>query len=155
MGSFQQISLGVVCLAAAFMFGNYVNNHSDPDQVTTAFDKNEVSYAEFAEFDSDFRIPEGKETNEFYVDGFKTANSEEQQLKTLRGIKGMENIIMTRPGYGIKYNILSPFQINKNLESKKFPGLFFCGRVNGLSEYESNAAQGYIAGVNALKKIIK
>ena len=100
-------------------------------------------------------IPEGKETNEFYVDGFKTANSEEQQLKTLRGIKGMENIIMTRPGYGIKYNILSPFQINKNLESKKFPGLFFCGRVNGLSEYESNAAQGYIAGVNALKKIIK
>ncbi len=100
-------------------------------------------------------IPEGKETNEFYVDGFKTANSEEEQLKTLREIKGMENIIMTRPGYGIKYNVLSPLQIKKNLESKKFPGLFFCGRINGLSEYEATAAQGYIAGVNAFKKIGK
>jgi len=100
-------------------------------------------------------IPEGKETNEFYVDGFKTANSEEEQLKTLREIKGLENIIMTRPGYGIKYNVLSPLQIKKNLESKKFPGMFFCGRVNGLSEYEATAAQGYIAGLNAFKKIIK
>ena len=98
-------------------------------------------------------IPEGKETNEFYVNGFKAANSEEEQLKTLRGIKGLENVIITRPGYGIKYNYLFPLQINKNLESKKFPGLFFCGRINGLSNYESNAAQGYLAGLNAAKKI--
>jgi len=98
-------------------------------------------------------IPEGKETNEFYIDGFKTANSEEEQLKTLRVVEGLENIIMTRPGYGIKYNVLSPLQIKKNLESKKFPGLFFCGRINGLSEYEATAAQGYIAGLNAFKKI--
>ena len=98
-------------------------------------------------------IPEGKETNELYVDGFRAANSEEEQLKTLRGIKGLENVIMTRPGYGIKYNILSPLQINKNLESKIYPGLFFCGKINGLSEHESTAAQGYFAGLNALKKI--
>ncbi|MES0342346.1 MAG: FAD-dependent oxidoreductase, partial [Candidatus Humimicrobiaceae bacterium] len=95
----------------------------------------------------------GKETNELYVDGVLTANSEEEQLKTLREIKGLENVIMTRPGYGIKYNVLSPLQINKNLESKIFPGLFFCGRINGLSKYESTAAQGYLAGVNAFKKI--
>lgn len=99
-------------------------------------------------------IPEGKETNEFYIDGFKTANSEEEQIKTLREVEGLENIIMTRPGYGIKHNVLSPLQINKNLESKKFPGLFFCGRVNSLSGYEDTAAQGYFAGVNAFKKII-
>ena len=98
-------------------------------------------------------IPEGKETSELYVAGVMTANSEEEQLKTLREIKGLENVIITRPGYGIKYNVLSPLQINKNLESKIFPGLFFCGRINGLSEYESTAAQGYLAGVNAFNKI--
>jgi len=100
-------------------------------------------------------IPEGKETNEFYIDGFKTANSEEEQLSNLREIKGLESVIMTRPGYGIKYNVLSPLQINKNLESKKFPGLFFCGRISGLLEYEYTAAQGYLAGLNAAKKTKK
>jgi len=98
-------------------------------------------------------IPEGKETNEIYLDGLKAVNSEEEQIKILRKIKGMENAIITRPGYGIKYNILSPLQISKNFESKIFPGLFFCGRINGLSDYESSAAQGYFAGVNAVKKI--
>ncbi len=67
-------------------------------------------------------------------------------------IKGLENVIITRPGYGIRYNILSPFQIKKNLESKKFPGLFFCGRVNGVINYEDSAAQGYNAGMNAVKR---
>jgi tRNA uridine 5-carboxymethylaminomethyl modification enzyme len=100
-------------------------------------------------------ISEGTETKEMYVDGPVTAISEEEQLKELREIDGMENIIMTRPGYGIKYNVLSPLQINKNLENIKFPGLFFCGRINGLVEYESTATQGYIAGINAFKKINK
>ncbi|MFC2145188.1 FAD-dependent oxidoreductase [Actinomycetota bacterium] len=100
-------------------------------------------------------MPEGVETNEMYVDGLNDAKSEEVQLKVLRKINGMKNIVMTRPGYGIKYNILSPLQINKDLESIKFPGLFFCGRINGISEYESTAAQGYSAGLNAFKKIKK
>ena len=98
-------------------------------------------------------VPEGKETNEMYVDGLKMAGSEKEQLEELKKIKGMENVIITRPGYGIKHNILSPIQINKNLESKNFPGLFFCGRINGISGYEHTAAQGYIAGLNAAKKI--
>ena len=98
-------------------------------------------------------VPEGKETNEMYVDGLNSAGSEKVQLKALREIRGLENAVMTRPGYGIKHNALSPLQIDKNLESIIFPGLFFCGRVNGILEYESTAAQGYIAGLNAIKKI--
>ena len=98
-------------------------------------------------------IPEGKETKEMYIDGFNNSNGEEEQLKTMRRIQGLENVIMTRPGYGINYNILSPSQINKNLESKKFPGLFFCGRINGRIKYEDTAAEGYLAGTNASKKV--
>ena len=100
-------------------------------------------------------IPEGTETKEMYVDGLVTTKSEKEQLKALGEINGMENIIMTRPGYGIKYNVLSPLQINKKLENIKFPGIFFCGRINGITEYESTATQGYIAGLNAFKKINK
>ena len=100
-------------------------------------------------------VPEGKETNEMYVDGLNSAGSEKVQLKALREISGLENAVMTRPGYGIKHNALPPLQIDKNLESIIFPGLFFCGRVNGILEYESAAAQGYIAGLNAIKKIKK
>jgi tRNA U34 5-carboxymethylaminomethyl modifying enzyme MnmG/GidA len=100
-------------------------------------------------------IPEGTGTKEMYVDGLENAKSEEEQLKALREIKGMENIIITRPGYGIKYNVLSPLQINNDLENINFPGLYFCGRVNGMTEYESTASQGYIAGLNAFKKIGK
>jgi tRNA U34 5-carboxymethylaminomethyl modifying enzyme MnmG/GidA len=98
-------------------------------------------------------IPEGIETKELYINGIKTDKSEEEQLKELRKIKGMEDIVITRPGYGINYNVLSPLQINKNLESKKFPGLFFCGKINGTEKYEQIAAQGYLAGLNAYKKI--
>ncbi len=100
-------------------------------------------------------IPEGKETNEMYVDGFNNASSEEEQLKKLKETYGFENAIMTRPGFGINYSVLSPSQINKNLESKKFPGLFFCGRINGLIKYEDAAAEGYLAGSTASKKIQK
>lgn len=98
-------------------------------------------------------VTEGKDTSEMYIDGFNTAMDEEMQSSALKLIKGLKNIIITRPGYGIRYNILSPIQINKKLESKNFPGLYFCGKINGALKYEDSAAQGYIAGMNAAREI--
>ena len=98
-------------------------------------------------------VTEGKDTREMYIDGFNTAMDGDMQSSALKLIEGLENAIITRPGYGISYNTLSPLQINKKLESKKFPGLYFCGKINGALEYEDSATQGYIAGINAVRGI--
>jgi len=96
-----------------------------------------------------FIQPEGTNTNEMYLHGLYTTFAEDIQIEIIHRIKGLENAELTRPGYGVEYDYLLPFQINNNLESKKHKNLFFAGQINGSTGYEEAAAQGIVAGYNA------
>jgi tRNA uridine 5-carboxymethylaminomethyl modification enzyme len=96
-----------------------------------------------------FIQPEGLKTNEMYLHGLFTTFSEEIQEGLLKKIRGLENAVITRPGYGVEYDYLKPFQIKCNLESKINKNIFFAGQINGTTGYEEAAAQGIIAGMNA------
>ena len=96
--------------------------------------------------------PEGADTSEMYLYGLPMDFSEEVQMKILKRIKGLENSVVTRPGYGLEYDYLLPNQIKNSLESFKKEGIFFAGQINGTVGYEEAAAQGIIAGINAARK---
>ncbi|MGQ9746564.1 MAG: tRNA uridine-5-carboxymethylaminomethyl(34) synthesis enzyme MnmG [Candidatus Caldatribacteriaceae bacterium] len=96
-----------------------------------------------------FLEPEGRKTNEIYVQGVFTSLPEEVQWEIIRSISGLENAHIIRPGYGIEYDYLIPTQLKASLECKTIPGLFFAGQINGTSGYEEAGGQGIIAGVNA------
>jgi tRNA uridine 5-carboxymethylaminomethyl modification enzyme len=96
-----------------------------------------------------FIQPEGINTNEMYLHGLFTTLSEDIQERMINKIKGLEKAVITRPGYGVEYDYLEPYQINTNLESKKYNNLYFAGQINGTTGYEEAAAQGIIAGINA------
>ncbi len=100
-----------------------------------------------------FLEPEGCETNVVYVNGFSTSLPEEIQLEGLRTISGLERVEMIRPGYAVEYDFFPPHQVTRTLETKLIDGLFFAGQINGTSGYEEAAAQGLIAGINAVKKL--
>ena len=100
-----------------------------------------------------FLEPEGLNTYEVYVNGFSTSLSEEVQLKALRKIEGLENVHLLRPGYAIEYDYFPPYQIRYSLETKRVNGLFFAGQINGTTGYEEAAAQGLMAGINAVRKL--
>jgi len=100
-----------------------------------------------------FIEPEGWETNEYYINGFASSLPLDVQLKALRKIPGLENVEIFRPGYAIEYDYFPPTQLKHNLETKLIDGLFFAGQVNGTTGYEEAAAQGLIAGINAVLKI--
>ena len=100
-----------------------------------------------------FLEPEGLNTNEYYLNGFSSSLPEDIQLAALQTIPGLEHVEMTRPGYAIEYDFFPPHQLYISLESKVIPGLYFAGQVNGTSGYEEAAAQGIMAGVNAVLKI--
>ena len=100
-----------------------------------------------------FLEPEGRRTREYYVNGFATSLPEDIQIQALRTIRGLEEAVVTRLGYAIEYDFFPPHQLRPTLETKRIPGLFFAGQINGTSGYEEAAAQGLIAGINAALKI--
>ncbi len=100
-----------------------------------------------------FLEPEGKNTSEYYVQGLSTSMPEEVQLKVLQSVPGLENAEILRAGYAIEYDAIVPTQLWPSLETKKIEGLFTAGQLNGTSGYEEAAAQGIMAGINAVRKI--
>jgi tRNA uridine 5-carboxymethylaminomethyl modification enzyme len=100
-----------------------------------------------------FIEPEGNETIEYYVNGFASSLPLESQLNALRKVEGLENVEIFRPGYAIEYDFFQPTQLKHNLETKKIANLFFAGQINGTTGYEEAAAQGLMAGINAVLKI--
>lgn len=100
-----------------------------------------------------FLEPEGRNTNEWYINGLSTSLPFEVQVDMLRSIEGLEKVHMLRPAYAVEYDFAPPTQLFPSLESKKVENLFFAGQINGTSGYEEAAGQGLIAGVNAVQKI--
>jgi tRNA uridine 5-carboxymethylaminomethyl modification enzyme len=100
-----------------------------------------------------FLEPEGNGTNEIYPNGFSTALPEEIQRQAIRTIIGLENVEITRPGYAVEYDYCPAHQIDRTLQTRRVKGLFLAGQINGTSGYEEAAAQGLMAGINAVQAI--
>jgi len=115
----------------------------------------EVKIVEFPERDTHRVIlePEGRDTYEYYLNGLATSIPEDYQIKMLRSIPGLEKVKILRPGYAIEYDYVYPNQLYPWLETKVIKNLFLAGQINGTSGYEEAAAQGFIAGVNALLRL--
>jgi tRNA uridine 5-carboxymethylaminomethyl modification enzyme len=101
-----------------------------------------------------FLEPEGRDTEEVYVQGLSTSLPESIQHDIVRSVEGLENAEIMRPGYAIEYDAIVPTQLWPTLETKKISGLFTAGQINGTSGYEEAAAQGIMAGINAAAKVL-
>ena len=100
-----------------------------------------------------FVEPEGLYTNEVYLNGLSSSLPEDVQVDFIHSVKGLEKAIMVRPAYAVEYDYLDPLDLFPSLESKRLSGFFTAGQTNGSSGYEEAAAQGLMAGINAVQKL--
>jgi len=115
----------------------------------------ETKVERFATRDSHivFIEPEGIDAPEFYLNGLSTSLPYDVQVDILHSIEGLEHADITKPGYAVEYDFVYPLQMNPTLEAKSIKNLYFAGQINGTSGYEEAAAQGIVAGINAVLKM--
>ncbi|MGN0208921.1 MAG: tRNA uridine-5-carboxymethylaminomethyl(34) synthesis enzyme MnmG [Paludibacteraceae bacterium] len=115
----------------------------------------ETKIVTFADKDAHqlFLEPEGVDSNEYYVNGFSSSLPWQIQWQALRTVKGLEDVVLYRPGYAIEYDFFDPTQLKHTLETKRIANLFFAGQINGTTGYEEAAGQGLVAGINAHQNV--